>query len=145
MADDIGALDGHDDLEVYTDGASRGNPGPASYGIVFTDGEEIVYTDTGYLGRATNNQAEYNAVINALDIAIKAGLERIELHSDSQLMINQLNGEWRIKDSELQELHGSIEDRLQKINATFSHLPRENRFIDRADTLCNDTLDREGH
>jgi ribonuclease HI len=145
MAQDRTAFDGHDELEVYTDGASRGNPGPASYGIVFTDGEKIVYTDSGFLGTATNNQAEYNAVINALDIAIEAGLERIDLHSDSQLMINQLNGEWRVKDDDLSELHEKVKDRLEKVNATFSHLPRENRFIDRADTLCNDTLDREGH
>jgi len=139
------ALEGHDRLEVYTDGASRGNPGPASYGIVFTDGEEILHTDTGFLGTATNNQAEYTAVINALDIAIEAGLDRIDLHSDSQLMINQLNGDWQVKDRQLQQLYRTVQDRLDRIDVTFSHLPRENRFIDQADTLCNDTLDREGH
>jgi len=145
MSGDNDRLRDRTEVEVYTDGASRGNPGPASYGIVFTDGDEVLATVSGFLGTTTNNQAEYNAVITAVDTAIEAGLERIELHSDSQLMINQLNGEWQVKDDELRGLYETVQDRCEKIDARFTHLPRENRFIDRADTLCNDTLDREGY
>ncbi|MDY6771237.1 MAG: ribonuclease HI family protein [Candidatus Nanohaloarchaea archaeon] len=134
-----------DDVVIYTDGASRGNPGPASYGFVLTDGDEVLYTESGFLGRSTNNQAEYNAVINALRTAIDAGVDSVKLFSDSQLLVNQLNGEWKVKDAELRELYDTVQELLDEIDVAFTHVPRENRFVDLADTLCNEKLDEEGH
>lgn len=131
-------------ITIYTDGASRGNPGPASYGFVMVRDGAVIEESSGYLGRSTNNRAEYTAVIEALEAAIELGIEAVELFSDSQLMVNQLNGAWRVKDDDLQELYDTVQRLLEEVDVRFSHVPRENRFVDRADTLCNDRLDEEG-
>jgi len=132
-------------LEIYTDGASRGNPGPASYGFVFTaEGHDVFYKHAECIGTATNNQAEYTAVIEALDTAIARHSGPVAVHSDSQLLVNQLNGKWRVKDQQIKELWDKVQDRLQRINASFTHLPREHRYIDKADTRCNQALDSRG-
>ncbi len=132
------------EIDIYSDGASRGNPGDASYAYVFVEDGEIVDEQAGYLGRKTNNQAEYHAVINALEHALENGVTHVRFHSDSQLMVNQLNGDWRVKDRDLRKLHRQVQDlREQFDKVTFTHLRRENEFIAAADQLCNETLDRQ--
>lgn len=132
-------------IDIYSDGASRGNPGDASYGYVFVEDGEIVDKDSAYLGRKTNNQAEYHAVINALEHALEAGVTEVRFHSDSKLLVNQLNGDWRVKDAQLRKLYEQVQElREQFGSVTFTHHRREHNFIAEADRLCNETLDRNG-
>ncbi len=129
-------------IDIYSDGASRGNPGDASYAFVFVENGEIVDSKTAYIGRATNNQAEYRAVINALEHALEQEVTDVQFHSDSQLLVKQLQGAWQVKDSELQELHAQVQELRERFDSvTFTHLPRENEYIAEADRLCNETLD----
>lgn len=129
-------------IDIFSDGASRGNPGDASYGYVFVESGEIVDEQAGYLGRKTNNQAEYHAVINALEHALEQGVTEIRFHSDSQLLVNQLNGNWQVKDAQLRELHDQVQDLRDRFDdVSFTHLRRENEYISEADRLCNETLD----
>lgn len=138
-------LDDDETLEIYTDGASRGNPGPASYGFVFTDGDHVLYEDSGFLGEKTNNQAEYHAVINALTTAREMHDGPLRVHSDSKLMVKQLNGAWKVKDSGLRRLYDEVQKMKEGVSVRFTHHTRDNDFVTVADQLCNDTLDREGH
>lgn len=132
------------EIEIYSDGASRGNPGDAAYAFVFVDDGEIVDSDSGFLGQGTNNQAEYYAVINALEHALDQGVSVLRIHSDSKLLVSQLNNVWRVKDETLKQLHKRVET-LQGWfeEVSFEHLPRENEYIAAADRLCNETLDAE--
>lgn len=132
-------------LHIYTDGASRGNPGPASWGFVFTDGETVLYEDSEYLGERTNNQAEYHAVINAIETAREMHDGPLVVHSDSKLLVNQLNGAWKVKDRRLRELYDDVRKLTSGVSVEFHHHTRDNEFVAVADQLCNDTLDREGH
>ncbi|MBS3787259.1 ribonuclease HI family protein [Candidatus Bipolaricaulota bacterium] len=131
------------ELKIYTDGASRGNPGDAAWGYVILDEQENPVTNqSGYIGHSTNNQAEYFAVIRALQRASELTRAKIHLYSDSQLLVNQVTGAWKVKDDELRRLHGrvrSLVDQFKEVN--FTHLPRENSHIGEADGLCNDRLD----
>jgi ribonuclease HI len=132
-------------IEIYTDGASRGNPGPGSYAFIVVEDDEVLHSGSGFLGTSTNNQAEYTAVIKALDHAIQEGYQDITLYSDSQLMINQLNGEWQVKNERLRELYDEVQERLKQVDVAFTNVPRENEHVDKADTLCNKELDDQGH
>lgn len=129
-------------VSVYSDGASRGNPGDAAYAFVVVQDDAIVDRDTGYLGEATNNQAEYHAVINALEHLMDTDVDQIAFHSDSQLIVNQLNGAWDVNDPQLRDLYERAQDRRDAFETvTFTHLPREHEYITVADRLCNQTLD----
>ncbi len=128
-------------LIIYTDGGARGNPGPAALGVVVGDKE---YSE--YLGEMTNNQAEYRALIFALKKAKallggkKAGGAEIEVWMDSELIVRQLNGEYKIKEPELQPLFIQAWNlRLDFKKVNFQHVPREKNK--RADRLVNLVLD----
>jgi ribonuclease HI len=135
-------------LTVYTDGASRGNPGPAASGIHIVDdmtSETVV--DLGVaLGIATNNVAEYQAVLQAVAwlLAHKELLAddiHISFRMDSSLVVSQLSGLWKINNPKLQQLAGEVREHLCQLPGThtFDHIPREeNKYADR---LANDTLD----
>ncbi len=136
-------------LIIYTDGASRGNPGKASIGVVFCDSKgEVIKTYGQAIGIATNNEAEYQAVIFALKKS-KAlfGKEKIkeydiEVRSDSQLMVSQLKGEYKIMEPKIQSLFMQVWNLRVEIGKTsFTLIPREeNRKADRA---ANEALDKE--
>jgi len=133
-----------DILQIYTDGASRGNPGPSAYAFVFVskNDKKVIYKEADYLGETTNNKAEYHAIINALDKAAEYTRGDIEVYSDSQLAIKQINREYRIKNDELQKLCDkvySLKERYASVK--FIHVPRENEFIRIADKMCNEVLD----
>jgi len=133
-------------IDIYSDGASRGNPGDAAYAFVYVEDGEIVERRTAYIGRKTNNQAEYHAVVNALEHALEQDVNRVRFHSDSQLLVNQCNGKWRVKDAQLRKLHDRVQNLRDRFEAvTFTHLPRENEYIAEADHLCNETLDEHQH
>ena len=129
-------------LIVYTDGASRGNPGPSSYGFSILDKEKkILYEEGKYLGINTNNFAEYSAVLAAL-IYIQKNFEKavITFFMDSKLVVEQLSGRYKIKSLSLKVLIDQIKELENKIGpTTYSHIPREKNKI--ADFLANKALD----
>jgi probable phosphoglycerate mutase len=124
------------------DGASRGNPGPASYGLIVRAPDGTTELEIGkYLGRATNNVAEYYALIGALDYAQAHGIERLLVRSDSELLVRQMQGRYKVKSADLRPLYEHAR-KLARGLAHFAieHVPRE-RNSD-ADELANIALDR---
>jgi ribonuclease HI len=133
--------------DVFTaevDGASRGNPGPASYAVIIhrPDGS-VVYQLGKYLGRATNNVAEYFALITALDYCATSNISRLRVRSDSELLVRQMQGRYKVKSESLKPLHERA-IRQSKGLAYFAieHIPRE--LNSEADALANVALDRTG-
>jgi len=130
-------------LLLYSDGGARGNPGPAAIAyLALTEKSEIVKADSRFIGIHTNNQAEYNALIAAMQFAIALKAEEIVCHLDSELVVKQLNREYSVKNFELQKLW----DRAQELKSyfkkiSFLNVPRNNLLIQRADALVNKTLD----
>src|SRR3984885_2932229 len=123
------------------DGASRGNPGPASYAVVMRKPDGSSEFEIGkYVGRATNNVAEYYGLIAALDYAASHGIERLRIQSDSELLVRQMQGRYKVKSADLRPLH----ERAQKLVRGFDyfaieHVPREQNS--EADALANRALD----
>jgi ribonuclease HI len=131
-------------LIVYVDGASRGNPGPSSVGAValLPGGEELASVSKS-IGRATNNVAEYMAVIEGLKLARRLRAREVEIRLDSELVARQLNGEYRIKNSNLRAISRSVAEEAVRFDACrYVHIPRSENA--RADELANEALDREG-
>ncbi|NYT04861.1 MAG: ribonuclease HI family protein [Methanomicrobiales archaeon] len=129
-------------LEIYTDGASRGNPGDAAWAYIFCRDGKIVGSDGGFLGRTTNNQAEYHAVIHALAAAHKAGCSSFTLYSDSELVIRQIRGEYAVRSPALAPLMARVRELQQRFHAgRFTAVPRTHPLIAAADRLCNEILD----
>ena len=133
-------------LEVYVDGASRKNPGPAAWAFIYVKDEDIIYKKSEYVGEATNNTVEYLAIINALKEAEKYSRWDIKVYSDSKLAINQINKKRRINYPHLSELCNEVYMLCNKYNKVeFYHIGRKNTFIQKCDDLCNDTLDSKGY
>lgn len=135
-----------DRLIVHADGGARGNPGPAAIGAVVvdpsTDPPTVVATVSETIGVATNNVAEYRAVIAGLEAAAHHGAREVELRADSQLVVRQLEGEYRVKHADLKPLHAQARRLLDGFEATrVLHVPREQNAD--ADALVNAALDRE--
>jgi ribonuclease HI len=134
------------DNDVWTitpDGAARGNPGPAAIAFIIERPGEKDFTYKECLGDATNNVAEYTALIRALEKARDLGGERLAVQSDSDLMVQQMNGRYKVKNPGLTPLYEKARQ-LSKAFAevSFRHIPREENT--RADRLCNQALDGEG-
>ena len=129
-------------LTLEFDGGSRGNPGPAGIGVVVrsADGTPLV-TLGRYIGRATNNVAEYRALITALEEALKLGGKRIRVRGDSELIIKQMLGEYRVKHPDLRELYEQARHLYEQFDeATIGHNLREKNQL--ADKLANLAMDR---
>jgi ribonuclease HI/probable phosphoglycerate mutase len=127
---------------AYADGASRGNPGPSAIGVVIFDGEgRELHRESRRVGHGTNNEAEYRAAIAALEAALGLGASRVELRMDSELVVRQLTGRYRVRNPRLAPLYGRAVDLRRRFQSvTFRNLPRvDNRL---ADTLANQALDR---
>jgi ribonuclease HI len=125
---------------VYFDGASRGNPGPAAVGWVLVTSDGIVAEDGERIGRATNNQAEYEALIHALRAARDYDFEEVEVKGDSELIVKQVNGAWNTNDPDLREKRVTVRELLTEFSDwSLAHVPRE--INDRADELANEALD----
>ncbi|PIS20834.1 ribonuclease H [candidate division WWE3 bacterium CG08_land_8_20_14_0_20_43_13] len=126
-------------LDLYTDGGSRSNPGPAAIGGVLLEGGKVLAEFSHYIGNATNNIAEYKALIAGLKLA-QGKTENLRVFLDSQLVVRQLNGEYRVKEPHLKPLAKEILSLIQSYSsATLTHVPREENK--RADTLVNKALD----
>lgn len=127
---------------IYTDGGARGNPGPAALGVVIYEGGEHIAELKRYLGEATNNVAEYEALIAGLEAAKERGLSTraVEVRMDSELIVKQMRGEYKVKDANLKRLHARAKEALVGFSsAQFVHIPREENA--EADALVNEALD----
>lgn len=125
---------------VYFDGASRGNPGPASVGWVVVNSDGIVAEGRDRIGRTTNNQAEYAALVRALEAARDLGLDEVDVRGDSELIVKQVRGEWNTNDPELRERRVRALELLAAFDRwSIEHVPRE--INARADDLANEALD----
>ncbi|MFC7155597.1 ribonuclease HI [Halomarina halobia] len=140
----VGLLrDGGGRAHVYFDGAARGNPGPAAVGWVVVTGDGIAAEGGERIGRATNNQAEYEALIRALEVAADFGFDTVEIRGDSQLVVKQVTGAWNTNDPELRERRVRVHELLREFDDwSLGHVPRE--INDRADDLANEALDDGG-
>ena len=123
------------------DGGSRGNPGPAAYGVVIRDGRgEIVAKLKKYIGRMTNNVAEYYGLIAAMDYAQSQGIRALRVESDSELLVKQMRGQYKVKSEDLRPLF----ERAQKMSKTFDSFRIEHVYREQnreADGLANEALD----
>ena len=128
---------------LYTDGGARGNPGPAAGGAVLKSPEgEVVDTCSKYLGETTNNQAEYIALIIGLEMALENGCTDLAVFMDSELAIKQINGEYKVKNSEIAKRFLEVHNlRLKFKKLTFTHVRREKNT--EADALVNKCIDEE--
>jgi ribonuclease HI len=126
------------------DGAARGNPGPASYGVVIRRPDGTPLESLGkYIGRHTNNVAEYYALIAALDYAAATGVKRLRVYSDSQLIVNQMKGLYKVKHPDLRPLHERAKKQAAGLEVfTIQYIPREQNR--EADAAANAALDNTG-
>jgi len=130
------------DLKIFTDGGARGNPGEAAVGVVFFSDDKKIHSHKERIGEATNNVAEYRAVICALKIAKeKFKPQSIEINLDSELVSRQLNGEYKVKDANLKELYYEVRELVLELGGAvvFRHVRREQNK--EADKLVNQALD----
>ncbi len=127
---------------VYTDGGSRGNPGPSASGfVIYAADGELLFEGGKYLGVTTNNQAEYQAVRLGLEKALELNAQAVSFRLDSQLVANQLTGVYQIKNRDLWPIHTSIKELIGKFRkVTFTHVRRE--FNKEADAMVNKILDQ---
>lgn len=128
---------------LFADGGSRGNPGPAASGAVLVDPEGQLLDEVGrYLGIATNNVAEWTALCIGLERAKERGIRRLAVRLDSELVVKQMRGEYRVKHADLQPLHRRAQTLLRAFeHVDIKHIPRKQNAL--ADRLVNDILDQE--
>jgi ribonuclease HI len=129
-------------IVLYTDGGSRGNPGPAAYGVRVETADGTLVTEFGEtLGPTTNNVAEYRGLIAGLEWALAHGHADVRVRSDSELLVKQMRGEYRVKHPGLQPLHAQAKQLASQIGrVVFEHVRRENNV--HADRLANEAMDR---
>lgn len=128
-------------LHVFIDGASRGNPGPASTGVVLQDENGKTLKEYGRaIGIETNNVAEYTALLDALSLAAKMGADSLRVHSDSLLLVKQLKGEYRVKNARLAGYLTQIREQTAKL-ADFEIVHVRREFNKQADKMANIALD----
>ncbi len=130
---------------LYSDGGARGNPGPAASAFIATSPSgETLKADAQFVGKRTNNQAEYEALLMALRYAVEQKAEEVTCYLDSELVTKQLNGQYQVKNAELQILNRQAKTLLANFKkASLISVPREHPQISRADALVNQTLDRQ--
>lgn len=129
-------------LTIYTDGASRGNPGDAAYAYVIEGAGPEPIEEAGCLGKMTNNQAEYIALVRALQHAKKLGTNhRLLVHSDSELMVKQMKGEYRVKNEDLLDLYEEAKELADAFTGGVNLVHVRRAKNKRADQLCNEALD----
>lgn len=129
-------------VQLFTDGGARGNPGPAGIGAVLWHGHELIGQYKKYIGKATNNQAEYQAILFGLEKAREAGAKQVECFLDSELVVNQLNMAYKIKNEALGPWFIKIWNLRQSFKkVTFTHIPREKNK--EADKLVNEAIDNK--
>jgi len=129
-----------DQFAIHTDGGARGNPGPAAYAFVISRPGQPDVEESGCLGTSTNNIAEYTALVKSLERARALGGRRLLVQSDSELMVKQMNGEYKVKNEGLRPLYEEAKELTRAFESvTFRHVRREHNK--RADELYNQALD----
>ncbi len=130
---------------VFTDGGARGNPGHAAIAyVVQSETGKTLVKDAHYVGVCTNNQAEYKALLAALDNAAAQNADTVICYSDSELVIKQITGEYRVKNQDLRELWQKVHETRKRFREVkFLNVPRNNPVIQEADRLVNMTLDAQ--
>lgn len=128
-------------VRVNVDGGARGNPGPAAVGVVVRDaGGEVLEERGERIGRATNNVAEYKALLLGIELAAVHGASELELLGDSELIVRQVEGRYKVKDATMRELHAQVKAALSEFPSwSISHVRREQNAD--ADRLVNEALD----
>lgn len=128
---------------LYTDGASRGNPGEAGAGMVLMDAERRELASRGlYLGQCTNNVAEYRALVAGLQLALQHGCSQLSIFLDSELIVRQISGQYKVKNAHLQPLYLQAKGLLQRFQGwRIKHVPRAENS--RADQLANQGIDEK--
>jgi len=128
-------------LIIHTDGGARGNPGPAAIGLVIKDAKnKVVFQEGKCIGETTNNQAEYQALVSALEHALKLGGTEVACYLDSELVVKQVRGEYKVKDASLAKQFLKIHNLKTKFKIlSFHHIARERNR--EADALVNQALD----
>ncbi len=131
-------------LHTYSDGGARGNPGPAAIGVVLCDAKGMVLLESSHaIGETTNNEAEYRAMLLALDLASKRKAQKLVCHADSELIVYQLQGVYRIKEPRMRALADEVKKQVRRFaSVVFKQVPRSHPMIARADKLLNQTLNR---
>lgn len=130
----------HELITIHTDGGARGNPGPAAIGAVLESNGQVIKEISKYIGETTNNQAEYQAVHAAFTAALELGAKRIELFADSELIVKQLRGEYKIKNQDLGQWVVKIHSLMNQIGDVKLHTIRREANT-HADALVNKALD----
>lgn len=128
---------------VYSDGGSRGNPGKSAYAIVVTQNGRVVHEHAEFLGVHTNNYAEYRGLIAGISKILELGGAEAEFVMDSQLVIRQMTGQYKVKSPDMKELHDdavALSSMIPKV--TFRNVRRSEEYIPRADALLNAEMDR---
>ena len=126
---------------LYCDGASRGNPGPGAYGFVLLSENEIIFSQGARMGVVTNNVAEYEGLLKGLEKSLELGATEIAVRSDSQLLVRQLLGQYKVKAPHIIPLVEKAKRLLSRFKQVdISHIPREENSV--ADALCNEALDK---
>jgi ribonuclease HI len=131
----------HGKLIIHADGGSRGNPGPSASGFVISDGEKTLFEGGEYLGITTNNQAEYQAVKISMVKALSIGAKQLEYFLDSLLVVNQMNGKFKVKNKDLWPIYNDIKELMLQFpgGVVFNHVLRE--YNKEADAEVNKILD----
>lgn len=130
-------------LKTYTDGGARGNPGPAAIGVLICDSKgEILLEHSETIGEATNNVAEYRALIEGMKQARQLGAEELDCRLDSELVVKQLSGEYKLKNHNMQKLFDEVRKVEREFRSvSYAHMRREEDGMRRADQLVNFALD----
>lgn len=130
-------------LMVFSDGGARGNPGPAAIAfLILSENGQILMTKSRYIGLRTNNQAEYEALIAALESALALNAEEVTCHLDSELVTKQLTGEYAVKNRELRKMWNKVQELKKHFKkVSFINVSRTNNQIQKVDKLVNETLD----
>ena len=134
-------------LLTYSDGGSRGNPGPAAIAFLIVTGDGmIINKKSSYLGIRTNNQSEYEALISALKAVKQLKTENVTCHLDSELVTRHLTGDYKVKNKELLKLWKQVQELIKEFKEIkFISVPRTNEYIAEADRILNITLDENLH
>jgi ribonuclease HI len=129
-------------LQGFTDGAARGNPGEAGIGVILRDEQgAVLFSMGGYIGKTTNNVAEYTALLALVKELKRFPCTKLIVHSDSELMVRQMRGEYKVKDPGLKRQHRRVKEILETLpcQVEFRHIPREENAD--ADLLANEGID----
>jgi len=130
-------------VKLFTDGGSRGNPGPSAIGYAIYDLEDnLLHKDSKYLGITTNNQAEYQGLKVGLEKCRSLNIREVQVHMDSLLVVNQMKGVYKVKNRDLWPVHESLKVLIAEFSkVTFTHVPRELNKL--ADSMVNECLDAQ--